>query len=226
VRTFSSLAAAVIILGALAGPALATGSDDYRSSVNGSAADAATPTFCHTNPTLPNNSMSCTRGTFGIFEGKRQDSQNGVSHVRLVCVSWSEVTFDDDTPVNEKTGEVFGWETNGGCNMTADTSFGDRLTSAALPPTTVIINRFGCDETGCYIRSSFPIVVGGAWTATGTVVPAKYHTVDMGGGCRFTSTANAESRVATFVGTVDGHAVTDTRASISDGMGSFSQNCH
>jgi hypothetical protein len=189
------LLAAMLVLGPTAALALA---GDQPSAGSVRSAVAITPKHCVANPDLPDNSMTCTRATIYLWQG--EDT--------LICVSWERHTFDDDTPVNEHTGEPLGAETDGGCRTEplAAASW-NGLSSVTLLPIVVTVVEFSCGDDGCGIHRSTDIPVSGTWTGVGPTTHQQTRTLT-DAGC-LAEFVNAKTRAARFSGGANGVPATD-----------------
>lgn len=95
-----------------------------------------------------------------------------------------------------------------GCAAIADTAFtmDKKLTSANVAPTTVTLNTWNCDDTGCTVASSRDVQVAATWQGVGELQNMKNRSSFDHGACtfQFKSAGNARTASATF--SLDGQA--------------------
>jgi len=173
-----------------------------------------------------NGTTTCSQTELSVFVGKMSDTVSGVIHSRQVCYFTAVSTYDDET------GEFvdgFGYEA--GCVEDISSKslvVGTKLSSLALAPTTISIQRFDCADKGeeCLPGAIRDVTVSGTWTGLGPVYSSKDRSTGDDGYCRYSQSFSGSSREAGFTGSVDGQSVAgDSYASLQSGRMTFRSRC-
>lgn len=210
-RPVHRLSAAIVALMAvtLSATPVASASDWTTYKQSGTRATASTET-CADNA---DGTVTCSGEVLDVFEGTTRSSGLPTEKGEQICYSQFTSTFDPRTGEGTGHGEF-------GCAIGGTSVSIDGLSSVVLAPTTIELVHVECDVLECTEGPDGTITVNGTWTGTGQIFSQKGKFRSDDGTCMQISADKAQSREASFDGSIDA-----SWANLGEGSFTFRSDC-
>jgi hypothetical protein len=160
---------------------------------------AGTNAFAFTQACIENadGTTTCDGQSIDVFEGTIRQTGQPTFNGQQVCYSEHHVTF------NPITGQTIESRALSGCTLNARTLTIRKLNSITLAPTVVELTEMVCDATTCTESAAGSITIHGTWTGVGPTMSQRGKFRFDDGTCIQVSADQSNSRLATFVGSID-----------------------